>query len=263
MKFKIYILAFNEESNIERTLLNFKKLGVVENVTVLDSGSTDTTLDICYKLNVNVEVRAYKSHCETYNYLTNNDSYDFVLVFDADTYPDEEAWRSTEHFMSTASGERSAGAADVKWWHEGHYLKHGCLYPCKPFVFKTSHKPYFVEVGHAEKLDGLQHIKLHGFLNNDDRKRFNDVMTKQLRYIDKSFSIYDGRIAGISAKKDKIRFNSPAWVFISVLYSFFYKRAFLSGKVGLLYCLDRMIMELLYYRKGLLERMNKRVIENE
>lgn len=253
---QIIFLTYNEEDNIGRSLANIMKYGF-ENILVLDSGSTDETEKIVNSFNIQVQQHIYNDHCSTYNRLTSNKEYDYYMILDADMYFSEELSEHVKRIMIEDS-EIDVYAAKVQMYHEGHPLKYGSLYPDKPILFKAR-KEYFVRSGHGEKLSTANVSLLSGLLFHDDRKKFEAVLNKQLKYINKAYEIFQNEIPdAISPKKDQLRFSSPIWIFVSVLYSYIFKLGFLSGKIGVLYSLDRLITELLYYRKGLVNRINNK-----
>jgi len=253
---QIILLTYNEEVNIARTLDDITSYGF-ENIVVYDSGSTDKTLEIIKNYNVKVIQHTYIDHCSTYNKITINLDYDYYIILDSDTYLSAELVSYIENIMKYGS-KYDVFKAKVDIYIEGIKLKYGSLYPDKPFLFKSG-KEYFIKSGHGEELRTKNVDTLPGRLNHDDRKEYSDVLMKQLKYIDRAYKIYlNPSKDQQSPMKDKIRFSSGLWIFITGTYIFFIKKAFLSGRVGGLYIVNRLIVELLYYRKGLLEKLKNK-----
>jgi len=77
------ILCYNEAPNIRRCLESIK--GFCD-IYVVDSGSTDSTLDICREYTDNIYHNAYKSHAGQWQWALNNlpVETDWVLALDAD-----------------------------------------------------------------------------------------------------------------------------------------------------------------------------------
>lgn len=60
------ILTFNEEKHIERCLRSLE--GVVDQVVIVDSGSTDATVDICRRNGADVLVNQWKNYSTQFNW---------------------------------------------------------------------------------------------------------------------------------------------------------------------------------------------------
>lgn len=84
------ILTFNEEKHIERCLRSLA--GVVDQVVVVDSGSTDATIDICRNFGVNFLVNPWRNYSTQFNWALDNAPLDgeWCLRIDADEYLTDE-----------------------------------------------------------------------------------------------------------------------------------------------------------------------------
>lgn len=81
-KLSAVIITFNEEKNIERCI---RSLAVVaDEVVVVDSYSTDNTVEICKKLGAKVYFNEFRGHIEQKNYALTKATYKYVLSVDAD-----------------------------------------------------------------------------------------------------------------------------------------------------------------------------------
>ena len=80
-KFTVVIPTFNEEKNIERCLSG---LSDVNEVIVIDSFSTDRTVEICKSNNIKVLFNKFKSHGEQIMYALKFVKNDWIFVLDAD-----------------------------------------------------------------------------------------------------------------------------------------------------------------------------------
>lgn len=250
---QIIYLTFNEEVNIQRSLENIIHYGF-DNITLLDSGSTDKTTKIAENLNIGVRQHKYIDHCHTYNNITKNREFDYYMILDADVYFTIELAQHVKEILKS-NGQFDVYKARVDILLEGIELKFGNVYPNKPILFKSG-KEYFVQSGHGEELNTDNFSLLRGKLKHDDRKPYNLVIEKQFRYIDKAYKIYQNQIENANSPiKDKMRFTSGLWIVITFIYVYIYKLGFLSGRIGVLYIVNRLIAELLYYRKGLVERL--------
>jgi len=76
------IITWNEERNIQRCIESLKDC--VDHIIVLDSFSTDATIEICSKLNVQVIQRKWEGYAASKNYLNAQVQTDLILSLDAD-----------------------------------------------------------------------------------------------------------------------------------------------------------------------------------
>jgi glycosyltransferase involved in cell wall biosynthesis len=82
MKISAAIITFNEEKNIKRCLLSLQ--GVVDEIVVVDSFSTDKTEEICSKFDVVFIKNKFLGHIEQKNFALYKTKYSYVLSLDAD-----------------------------------------------------------------------------------------------------------------------------------------------------------------------------------
>lgn len=78
----IVILTFNEEANIKRCLDSVQ--GITENILVVDSGSTDTTLDILNEYPVRTLSHPFDNYSKQRNWAQANNPFDTEWVFHLD-----------------------------------------------------------------------------------------------------------------------------------------------------------------------------------
>ena len=76
----VAIITLNEEINIERCILSVQP--VADEIIVLDSFSSDKTVEICRKLKVKVIQRKGEGYSASKNYLNNQATYPYILSID-------------------------------------------------------------------------------------------------------------------------------------------------------------------------------------
>ncbi|RYU84409.1 glycosyltransferase family 2 protein [Hymenobacter persicinus] len=119
------IITFNEEANIGRCLTALA--GVADEVLVVDSFSTDQTVEICRQHGARVIHHAFEGYVEQKNFATAAARHDHVLQLDADEVLTDELRRSIEQ-------------AKNHWQHAGYtlarltnycgtWVRHGGWYP--------------------------------------------------------------------------------------------------------------------------------------
>lgn len=248
---KVYVLAKNEEANIARCLDAVCRHDL--SVTVLDSGSTDRTVDIAstYPM-VEVVPYEYRNHCAAYNEICirNQEGFEYVMILDADMVVSAEL--VDEIGVLIREGRLDVIRAPVQMFVEGKSMPRGSLYPPKAIVFKTG-RAYFTPTGHGETLmTGCRTIETKRALVHDDRKEYSTYLMSQVRY---ARNLQLRREGGAVSPRDVIRLNTPFMMFIVPIYSYFFRLGFLSGKAGLIYAIDRLVAEAIMFRQSLSERL--------
>ena len=238
---RAYVLCKNEEANIARCLEALKHCGV--ETLVLDSGSTDGTLEIARRCGVPIRNYRYMNHCHAYNELTMGlDVRDTCLIVDADVIVSAGLVREAKcHLQSGADVVQ----APVQMIYNGRPLRYASLYPPKPFAFRGG-REYFVPAGSGERLKRdvlVATTKLQ--LVHDDRKPFDRFVENQLRYA----RDFCSRVAnGDLTWKDRVRRASPFGIVAVPFMTLFLKLGILDGRAGLLYAVDRLLVETIKYR---------------
>lgn len=82
MKLSVVIITKNEERNIERCLQSV--IDVADEIVVVDSFSTDKTVELCEKYNVRVVQRKFDGYGTQKYFATAQADFDYVLSLDAD-----------------------------------------------------------------------------------------------------------------------------------------------------------------------------------
>lgn len=87
VKVSVVIITFNEERNIRRCLASVE--GVADDITVVDSLSTDATIDICREMGATVHSQKFLGHLEQKNFANTKAKYPHILSLDADEALDD------------------------------------------------------------------------------------------------------------------------------------------------------------------------------
>lgn len=88
VKLSVVIIAFNEEKNIERCLKSVSN--IADEIVVVDSGSTDKTVELSRTYNAIIVEQEFLGHIEQKNFALTHTSYDLCLSLDADEALTEE-----------------------------------------------------------------------------------------------------------------------------------------------------------------------------
>lgn len=82
VKVSVVVITFNEEHNIRRCLESVKE--IADEVVVVDSLSTDNTVEICEQLGAKVFSQKFLGHVEQKNFAITKATYPHILSLDAD-----------------------------------------------------------------------------------------------------------------------------------------------------------------------------------
>ena len=81
MKISATIITYNEERNLPRAL---ESLRCADEIVVVDSGSTDRTVELAQKLGARVIDSAWPGYAKQKNFAAEQATYDWILSLDAD-----------------------------------------------------------------------------------------------------------------------------------------------------------------------------------
>lgn len=235
------ILTHNEAPNIERSLAG---LGWAKRIVVVDSGSTDATLEILKTYpNVRVFHRQFDSHAAQWNFGLSETGIDseWVLALDADYGLDTAFVQELQTLVAT--GDVDGYRASFVYCIDGAGLR-GSLYPPVTVLFRRSSAIYLQD-GHTQRLAVRGRvIALTCPLRHDDRKALSHWLVAQARYMrleaDKLTATPWRRLDWIDRIRS-LRLLAPPVVFF---YCLFGKGLVLDGRAGLFYALQRAISEM-------------------
>ncbi len=125
IKISATIITYNEENNIERCLKSL--IGVVDEIIVVDSFSSDKTVEICSKYNAKVYQNPFESYGVQKNFATKKASYDWILSLDADEELSEELRSSILVFKQNAKMNAYTFSRITNFC--GKWIKYGGWYP--------------------------------------------------------------------------------------------------------------------------------------
>ena len=124
----VIILTFNEELSLPNAIKSVK--GWVQQIFILDSFSTDRTVEIARNLGVEVYQHPFESFTQQRNWALNNLSIknEWVLFLDADEYLPAEMKEEVSHAIETVPDTVSGFFTGMRFVFLGRGLKHGDIY---------------------------------------------------------------------------------------------------------------------------------------
>jgi glycosyltransferase involved in cell wall biosynthesis len=235
------LLTFNEAPNIGRAL---DKLTWARDVVVVDSGSTDQTLDILARYpNVRRFDRPFDSHHAQWRFATQETGIatDWLLRLDADYQTPPALVAEIAALDPGAPYNAYEAAFDYAMF--GRKLV-ASLYPPKPILLRRG-RFSIGDAGHTEGWRVEAPVgRLRARIVHDDRKAMAQWVTAQARYmrreLDKPAQPEGARFA------DWLRRHPPLAPVAALIYALLVKRLFLSGGAGVAYALQRATAEAIY-----------------
>jgi glycosyltransferase involved in cell wall biosynthesis len=234
----VLILTANEEENIASTL---ERLDWAPRVVVLDSGSTDRTVEICSRFpQVEVIERRFDNHRDQWNYGLDQVESDWVLTLDAD-YKVGEDFVAALKAVEPAS-ELAGYRVPLIYCIRGAALR-ASLLPPRIALFRIACGRY-IQDGHTQDL--VVEGRVEDFpvpIDHDDRKPFRRWLSAQKRYarleVEKLSVVSWGQLS----PQDKLRRMMVPAPPAVLLYCLLVKGLLFQGPPGWLYSIHRVIAE--------------------
>ena len=254
----VIILTFNEEIHIERCIASVRSLA--ERIVVVDSFSTDRTIEVSRKLGAEVYERAFKHQADQFQWALNNCNVctEWVLRLDADEYV--EAPLIDEIFARLPTLPKAITGVDFKrkFYFMGSWIRWGGYYP----IILT--RLWRTGLASVEQRWMDEHVVLHqgssilfgdGDIVDENLHGIGAWLAKHNRYATRQMVDYinlEHRLFGIKpdtgfrqhAQARRKRFlrnrvfgRSPLYLrsFMYYFYRMFLRLGFLDGFPGLVY----------------------------
>jgi glycosyltransferase involved in cell wall biosynthesis len=260
----VVILTFNEEKNLEACLRSVT--GWVEQIVVVDSGSTDRTVSIARALGAEVAVHPFETHARQWRWALESLPIraPWVLGLDADQRVTPELQASIVRVLGQASPNGpDAFFVNRRQMFRGRWIRHGGYYP-KPLLKIFRRGAATIDehdlVDHHFRVPGTPGA-LAGDLIEDNRNeaRIADWIAKHNRYArlqaeqelrrQPSGSI---RARAFGHADERVQWRKALWyrlpLFVRPCAYFFYRYVlrlgFLDGREGFVFH----VMQALWYR---------------
>jgi glycosyltransferase involved in cell wall biosynthesis len=230
MTLSVCIITLNEEANIVRTLESVK--AIADEVILVDSGSTDSTVDLARARGARVFVEPWKGFAPQKNSALAKASCDWVLSLDADEEVSLELAASIRAMLASATPPQFSGyKMNRRNIYFGRWIKRAGYYP--------DPKLRLVRRGAAEfELRAVhEDMKMPGPLGHLE----GDLIHHAYPSLD-SFIEHCNRYSTLGAemvveKKKQVGFsfiNIVLRPLVRFLYSYIFRLGFLDGREGLL-----------------------------
>jgi glycosyltransferase involved in cell wall biosynthesis len=228
MSLSICIITLNEEANIGRTLKSVKD--IADEIIVVDSGSTDSTVSIAQSYGAKVVVEAWKGFALQKNSSLDKASCDWILSLDADEEVSLELAESIKAQLESGQPEFDAYTMNRRNLYLGRWIKHAGYYPDRKMrLVRRELAEFEIRAVHEDmkKLSRVGH--LHGDLIHHAYPKLESFIEHANRYSSLG--------AGMVVAERKVGFsfiNVVLRPLVRFIYMYFFRLGFLDGREGLL-----------------------------
>ena len=247
----VLVLTYNEEDNLPRCLAS---VAWADDVLVVDSFSTDRTVEIARMHGARVVQRAFDTFADQRNFGVDEGDlcHDWVLHLDADEVV-PPALRGELVGLARDGGDCAAYRVASRMMFQGQWLRHAGMYPAYQVRFGRRDRLRFKQVGHGQREDlpadqvgTLQHDLEHYSFS----KGLHEWFAKHNRYssdeaaeaLRQSGGDIDWRALASADQTERRRAlkalatRMPMRPALRFAYMYVLRRGFLDGRAGLNYC---------------------------
>ncbi len=254
----IIILTKNEERDLPKCLDSLKWS---DDVHILDSGSTDKTINIAEQYGAKLSFNPFKSFGDQRNFALDNldIKYDWVLFLDADEIATTGFVEAIKEGINNADESVAGFYCCWKMMFENRWLKHCDNFPKWQFRLLRKGRASFTDFGHGQKegevKGDIMYIK-EPYLHYGFSKGWAQWLDRHNRY--SSLEAIDRLkkrppLRNIFSKSKSIRnvalkswlIRIPGWPFLRFFHAYVLNLGFLEGTPGLIYCANMAYYEFL------------------
>ena len=245
------ILTKTEQANIKRCMLSLGDLP--KRIIVVDSGSTDDTVNIAKNLGAEIYMHPFKHYADQFNWALDNTDIKTTWVYriDADEALTPELKTEVERRCLRHANDNVNGfLMKHKLFFLGKYLKHGGAYP---FIKMTVFKPRYARfenraMGEHVVLKEGRSILLENDCLHYDCKNLTAFIDKHNSYATREVKDYNDRLGRSQALlyskaertkklRDGFYYKLPKFIRARLYfwYRYYIQLGFLDGKPGKIY----------------------------
>lgn len=219
----VTILTKNSEKHLEDVL---KQLQRFDEVTILDTGSTDSTLSIAQQFpNVTIYKSAFEGFGPAHNLLSSKAKHDWILSIDSDEILEEAL---IDEILDLSLEPKSVYSFRRKNFYKGVFVR-GCgWWPDRVVrLYNRCHTSFTnAHVHEAVITDGMRIIPLEACAHHFPYTSVHDFLNKMQSYS----TLFAHQMRG---KKRSSTTKATAHALFAFVRSYLFKRGFLLGGVGL------------------------------
>jgi glycosyltransferase involved in cell wall biosynthesis len=224
MKITATIITLNEERNVARAI---ESLRCCDEILIVDSGSTDRTVELAEKLGVQVLEAGWMGYAGQKNWAAEHAENEWILSLDADEALSEaleaEIWN-----LKKTGPDFDAYTMPRLARYLGRWIYHSGWYPDRKVRLYRRDKAKWVGDFVHESVQSSGRV---GHLHSNILHFTCDSLSEHVKTMDKYTTLAAQELAARKVKVPLSRMIAdPAWAFVR---SYFLQRGFLDGPEGL------------------------------
>ncbi len=227
---KVVILTKNEEKHIVDVIENSKQ--VTDKILVVDSGSTDKTVELAEKYGAKVVYRKWDNDFAAQrNFALEHVTTKWVLYLDADERINEELVADIKKVLAS---DKEAMYRFIRRTNAfGYSFKYGVLAPDSVIRMFPTDKVKWQDKVHEKPVSDLPVITLDGFIKHYTYDTFEQYESKMNMYSSIGAENYKAKGKKTGVIKDLV--FRPFFAFFKM---YVLKKGFLEGWIGFVLCLN-------------------------
>jgi glycosyltransferase involved in cell wall biosynthesis len=256
MTLSVCIITFNEEANIARTLKSVQ--GIADEIIVVDSGSTDATVELAQARGAKVFVESWKGFASQKNSALAKATCDWILSLDADEEVSPELAASIATVVKPPAQPQFTGyTMNRRNLYFGKWIRRCGYYPDpKRRLIRRGAAQFELRAVHEDMKMSAPKGHLQGDLIHHAYPTLESFIDHANRYSSLG--------AGMVAAERKVGFsfiNIVLRPLVRFTYGYFFRLGFLDGKEGLLVLMNHAAYVSWKYAKAW--EMSRKNIERE
>lgn len=254
----VIILTKNEEQDLPVCL---KSVNWTDDVHVLDSGSTDLTMDISKDYGAIFSSNVFKSFGQQRNFALDHLplKYDWILFLDADEVVTPEFEKALKGSITEADDNIAGFYCCCKMMLEGRWLKFCDNFPKWQFRVVRKGRANFTDFGHGQKegeVKGELGFIKEPYFHYTFSKGWTQWIERHNKYSSEEASarlysrppfknIFSSNTSTRNPALKSYLSLVPGWPVLRFLYGYFINFGFMEGKQGFIYCVNMAYHEFL------------------
>ncbi|MBC8551418.1 MAG: glycosyltransferase family 2 protein [Candidatus Brocadiales bacterium] len=234
------VMTFNNADVIKECMENIMW---ADEIIVVDSYSTDNTVEICRKYTDKISQRKWPGFKDQSNHIVSLANYEWILFMDADEIISPELYLEIQSHLNNDSNKWDGFYFPRRTRYLGSWINHGEWYPAYDLLLYKKDKGKWVKEPHATlELDGKAK-----YLKNDCLHYTYRNLSHQLDTIDKYTDM-----SAAEMEKEGVKFLTFQLIFRPIfrfIKGYIFKRGFQDGVPGLVSAITTSFYVFMKYAK--------------
>ena len=246
--YSVLILTLNEERDLPRCLAS---IAGCDDIVVLDSGSTDRTVDIAREAGARVFTRGFDDFAGQRNFAQREISFRHPWVFHLDADEQFTPALDTECRATATRTDLDGFLVAPRMMWEDRWIPHCTDFPAYQARFVRAPQFSFIQVGHGQREAPTMRVErlTANYLHDLSSDGESGWLEKHHRYARAEAQAHlasgsEAKLADLFSGKRLVRrralkrlsYSLPGRGALRFAYQYFLRRGFLDGTAGLRYC---------------------------